>query len=182
MFAAVFIQVGEARRSRRMAHVGRENEEDACRTTVLLVFTEAAPGPRLSRVGSARFPFNKEGGRYYTVDAAGHFYFTKVATSQSREGFESVARLRGRMCSVGTEICDRRKSASKGAAAVGCREVEGVLSEVARHYCILRFSRKVRPAHVTKAPRTRLPNFGVSSGPLHKTPKGHPPGPAVEEA
>ena len=65
---------------------------------------------------------------------------------------------------------------------MGRWKVEGIFSKVAYHYCILRFSRKVRPAHVTKTPRARLPDFGIGSGPRHKAPTGHPQGPAVEEA
>ena len=162
--------------------MGRENEEDASCEEVLLVFAEAAPGPRLPRVGGARYSSIQEGGRCRAVDAAGHCNSKEVATSKSLEGFESVARLRGRMCCIGTEVRYCGKSASKGAAAVGRRKVEGIFSKVARHYDILRFSRKVRPPHVAAAPRARLPNFGVSSGPLHKTPTGHSQGHAVEEA
>ena len=162
--------------------MGREDEEDACRTTVLLVFTEAAPGPRLPRLGGPRFPFNEEGGRRRAVDAAGHCNSTKVATSESREGPAGLARLRGRVHIPRKEVRDCGKGASKGAAAVGRWTIEGIFSKVARHYCILRFSRKVRPPHVTKKASIGLPDVGICSRPLLKTPEGHPPGPAVEEA
>ena len=65
---------------------------------------------------------------------------------------------------------------------MGRWKVEGVVSKVARHYRILRFSRQVRPAHVTATFGTGLPDVGTSRGPLLKTPTGHPQGFEAEEA
>ena len=93
MFAAMFIQVGEARRLCGLAHVGREDEEDASCEEVLLVFAEAAPRPRLPGLGGARHTPHEEGGRRRAFDAAGHFYSKKVAPSKSREGPQGLARF-----------------------------------------------------------------------------------------
>ena len=60
--------------------------------------------------------------------------------------------------------------------------VEGVVSEVARHYGVLQFSRKVRPAHVAPTFGTGLPDVSSCSGPRHEAPTGHPQGFEAEEA
>ena len=65
---------------------------------------------------------------------------------------------------------------------MGDGSLEGIFSKVAHDHHLLRQSGTVRPAHVAPSPRGRLPDACIGSGPLLKTPTGHPQGPAVEEA
>ena len=127
MFEAVCILVGEARRLCGLAHVGRDYEEDASCEEMLLVFTEAAPGPRLSWLGGPCYTPHEEGGGCRAADAAGHFYYKEVATSKSREWLESLARLCDAVYITGTKVRHCGTRASQGAAAVGRWKVEGVV-------------------------------------------------------
>ena len=174
--------MGEARRCCCVAHVGREDEEDASCEEVLLVFAEAAPRPRLPGLGGARHATIEEGGCCRAVDAAGHRYSPEVAPSGLAKGLRAWRGFVAECTALERKFGDVVRALRAGLR----RWVAGRLkASFQRWHATVAFfdeSGKVRPAHVAPAPRAGLPDVGVSSGPRHKARKGHPQGPAVEEA